>query len=128
MDIFKIIGIGIMGTIIAGVLKGFREDFSTYVIIATGIIILISVISSLGGVIETFNGIIEKTKLDNELFGGVLKIIGIGYLTEYSAGLCADAGGGSVSQKILLCGKVMIFLMSLPILNKLVELVVGLIP
>lgn len=128
MDIFKIIGIGIIGTIIAGLLKGFKSEFATYVIIATGIVILVNVISALSGVVETFSEIVDKTKVDNTLFSGILKIIGIGYVTEYSAGICRDAGGESIATKILLGGKVGIFLMALPIINKLVELVVGLIP
>ncbi|MBQ2714258.1 MAG: stage III sporulation protein AD [Clostridia bacterium] len=128
MDIFKIIGIGIIGTIIVGVLKGVRSDLAVYAIVVTGIVMLVNVISGLGGVVETFSSIIEKTKLDDGLFSGILKIVGIGYVTEYSAGLCSDAGGESIAQKILLSGKVAIFIISLPILNKLVETVVALIP
>ncbi len=128
MDILKLIGIGLIGTILAGVLKGLKSEFSTYVILGTGIIILVNIISSMSGVVEVFSEIINKTKIDNDLFSGILKIVGIGYITEYSAGICADAGGESIASKILLGGKIMIFLTALPILNKLVDIVIGLLP
>ena len=128
MDILKLIGIGIIGTILSCVLKGVKSEFSTYVIIGTGIIILVNVVSSMAGVVETFSQIVDKTKIDNELFSGILKIVGIGYITEYSAGICSDAGGDSIASKILLGGKIMIFLTALPILNKLVDMVIGLLP
>jgi stage III sporulation protein AD len=62
------------------------------------------------------------------LFAGVLKVIGIGYVTEYSAGLCGDAGCSGIGSKILLGGKIAIFMVSLPVLEKLVDLVIKLIP
>ena len=126
--IFKIIGIGIVGTIIIGLLKGLKSEIATYVSIATCVIILINVLSGFVDVVETFNGIISKTGIDGGLFSGVLKIIGVGYITEYSAELCRDGGGESIANKITLGGKIAIFLIALPILNKLVEIVVALIP
>lgn len=126
--IFKIIGIGIIGTIIVGLLKGIKSELAVYVSVATCIIILINVLSGFVSVVETFNGIIDKTGIDSGLFSGVLKIIGVGYITEYSAEICRDSGGESIASKITLGGKIAIFLLALPILNKLVEIVVALIP
>lgn len=126
--IFKIIGIGIIGTIIVGLLKGLKSELAAYVSVATCIIILINVLSGFVSVVETFNGIIDKTGIDSGLFSGVLKIIGVGYITEYSAEICRDSGGESIASKITLGGKIAIFLLALPILNKLVEIVVELIP
>lgn len=126
--IFKIIGIGIIGTIIVGLLKGMKSELSVYVSVATCIIIIINVLNGFVSVVETFNGIIDKTGIDSGLFSGVLKIIGVGYVTEYSAEICRDSGGESIASKITLGGKIAIFLLALPILNKLVEIVVALIP
>lgn len=126
--IFKIIGIGIIGTIIVGLLKGLKSELAVYASVATCIIILINVLSGFVSVIDTFNGIIDKTGIDSGLFSGVLKIIGVGYVTEYSAEICRDSGGESIASKITLGGKIAIFLLALPILNKLIEIVVALIP
>lgn len=43
------------------------------------------------------------------MFSLVLKIIGIGYLTEYSSSLATDAGCASIAQKLQFGGKIVIF-------------------
>ena len=52
-----------------------------------------------------------------------MKNIGIGYLVDFSAGIIEDAGAKSVSEKVILAGKVLIMAMSLPILVKLFEII-----
>lgn len=128
MDIYKLIGIGIIGTLATILLRSTKSEMALFVGIGTGIIMLIFILSSLTEVVETFSLIVNKTGLDNGLFSGVLKVIGIGYITEYSAGLCNDAGNSGIGSKILLGGKIAIFLIALPILDKLVEIVIELVP
>ncbi len=128
MDVFKLIGIGIIGSFAVLLLKNSKSEMAIFVGIATGIIMLIYILSSLTGVVEIFSDIVNKTGIENGLFSGVLKVIGIGYVTEYSAGLCEDVGNKSIASKILLGGKIAIFMVALPILEKLIEIVVNLIP
>lgn len=123
MDIFKVIGIGIVGAVIAIMLKQTKSEFSVMAVLATGIIILILILNSLTDVIIAFNTIVEKSGISNELFSGLLKIIGIGYVTEYSASICNDMDCGSIGKKIQFAGKVSIFLMALPIVMALIDTV-----
>ena len=72
-----------------------------------------------GGPVE----IADKSGIGTGLFSGMLKIIGIGYLTEFSANLCDDYGYLSIGKKIQLGGKITIFLMAIPIIGSLVEII-----
>lgn len=128
MDIYKLIGVAIVGVLIVLVLKSAKSEFAFFATVGVGVIMLVYIISSLTGVIEVFSGIVNKTGVDGGLFTGVLKVIGIGYVAEYSAGLCNDAGCSSIGSKVLLGGKIAIFMISLPVLEKLVDLVIRLIP
>ena len=58
----------------------------------------------------------------------VLKIIGIGDLIEFCAGGCNDTGNSSIADKVILGGKVLIFVVAMPIVTNLLDIVVGLIP
>lgn len=120
MEIVKIVGIGIVGVIISSLLKRNNPEFSLIITLATGMILLVLVLSSMTEAITAFDTLIS-VGLDTSLFGGVLKIIGIGYLTEYGASICEDYGASSVGNKIQLGGKLTIFLMSLPIIRGLIE-------
>lgn len=123
MEIFKVIGVGIIGTIIAGLLKNNKSEIGILVIMSTGIIILILILNSLTSVIDSFFDIVDKSGINMSLFSGMLKIIGIGYLTEFSANLCEDYGCASIGKKIQFGGKITIFLMALPIISGLIEII-----
>lgn len=123
MEIFKIVGVGIIGAITAGFLKTAKSEFSVFAVMATGMIILIMLINGLSDVVGAFYGIVQKSGIPEGLFTGILKIVGVGYLTEYSAGICDDYGTPSIGKKLLLAGKIVIFLMALPILTGLLEVV-----
>ena len=125
MDFLKVIGIAVVATVLYNLVKNTKGELSIFVIIGAGILILSVVFSSLGGVISEFQSIIEVSGVDNELFTGVLKVVGIAYITEYAAGLCRDAGAESISKKVLFSGKIGIFALSLPIVKALVNMLVG---
>ncbi|MEG1509903.1 MAG: SpoIIIAC/SpoIIIAD family protein, partial [Clostridia bacterium] len=110
-DIFKVIGIAIIGAIMVSFLRQQKSEFAVMALLASGIIILIIILHSLQSVVLAFNSIVEKTGINNKLFEGLLKIVGVGYVTEYSASVCNDYECGSLAKKVQLCGKIAIFLM-----------------
>ena len=69
----------------------------------------------------------EKTGLDSSLFIIIVKIIVISYLVDFSVNLCEDMGVKSIGDKITLGGKVMIFSISIPIFNTLIESITSII-
>lgn len=127
MDVFKLVAIGITGTIACLLLKKTDGQYAALVAVATGIVILIICIKSLASVLVSLQEIVDKTGIDNALFSSLMKIVGVGYLTEFACGLCDDMDCGGISKKIALGGKIAIFLMSLPIVNALIDTVAGLI-
>ena len=92
MDIFKIIGVAVLSAAAILCVRQTRQDIAVVLSIASGLIILLMVLNSLTTVITAFNDIAETTGIDNGLFSGVIKIIGVGYLTEFSADLLEDGG------------------------------------
>ena len=124
MDIFKIIGIAIIGCVCSLVLKNTQSQYAALSILSTGIIVLIIALSSFSKVIISFQSIIDKTGVNSQVFSGLLKIIGIGYLTEYSQSVCDDLGCGSIGKKVSFAGKIAIFLLALPIIENLINVIV----
>lgn len=123
MDIFRVIGVALIGGIVTLLLKQVKSEFSVLSVMASGIIILILVLNSLTDVIFAFNRIVDSAGIDSGLFSALLKIVGIGYVTEYSASLCDDMGVGTLGKKIQLAGKISIFLMALPIVTSLIDVI-----
>lgn len=128
MEILQIVGIGLV-TVIAGLLlKQIKPEMAVLVVLCGGILLLLLTVEYLTEIIGVFNLIVEKTGLSSGIFAIVIKIIGIGYLIEFTANLCADAGMSSLGDKVLLAGKLMIFAISLPIIYNIIEIIVELLP
>lgn len=127
MDIVRVIGVALVGAICVIILKNSQSSFAMLASIATGIIVLIVTLNSLGDVILAFQEIVEKTGIDNGLFALLLKIVGVGYLTEYSVSLCNDFECASIGKKLAFAGKIAIFLMAVPIVKTLIDLVAKLV-
>ncbi|MEG2179944.1 MAG: SpoIIIAC/SpoIIIAD family protein, partial [Bacteroidales bacterium] len=88
---------------------------------------VITMLSSLQSVILAFDNIVNKSGIDDGIFAAVLKIIGIGYLTEYSASIATDAGCPSIAQKLQFGGKLVIFMMSISIVTALIDVISALV-
>ncbi len=125
--IVKLIGIALIGVVAVNLLRSSKPEFAVFAVIGTGIVMVITMISSLQSAILAFDELVEKSGIDERIFSAVLKIIGIGYLTEYSASIADDAGCASVARKLQFGGKIVIFLMSISIVTALVDVVSGLL-
>ena len=123
MQIVKVIGVGLIGALVAGILRQEKSELYIFAVIAGGALILIVILSSLTEVIAQFGMLVGKSGVDESLFAGVLKIIGVGYITEYASALCNDYGVSSIANKLQLAGKVTVFFITMPILSNLVEVI-----
>ena len=72
---------------------------------------------------DIFRQIGEKTGIDSSLIKLMVKVIAIGYLVEFAAGVVEDFGAKSVADKLIFAGKVIIFSVSLPVLQTLLSLI-----
>ena len=88
---------------------------------------LLFILNSFSNIFNIFNQIIEKTGVDSELFSILLKIIGVGYLVEFSADVCSDSGNVNIANHIILGGKILIFILAIPVIKNLLEIIIGLI-
>ena len=123
MQIVKVIGVGLIAALVAGLLRQEKSELYIFAVIAGGALILIIILSYLTEVIAEFGMLVGKSGVDESLFAGVLKIIGVGYITEYASAICNDYGVSSIANKLQLAGKVTIFFMTMPILTKLIDVI-----
>ena len=82
-------------------------------------------VDSLQSALTAFQTIAQTTGVSNGLLKILLKIVGVGYLTEFGAGILNDFGSSAVADKVVLGGKITIVILSLPILQGLLQLIQG---
>lgn len=127
MEILKIILIGLVTCAASVLLKQLKPELSILVTLAGGLVILVMIVEHLSTILGAFLGIVNKTNVNTKLFSNVLKIVGVGYLTEFGANICVDSGNSSIADKVMLGGKIIILCFALPIVSNMLEVILGLI-
>lgn len=125
MDIMKIIGVAFVTTVASVLLKNTKPELSFAVTVTGFIVILLFLVDSMQSTLTVFSSIAEMTGVENGLLKILLKIVGVGYLTEFGAGILNDFGSNAVADKVVLGGKITIVMLSLPVLESLLQLVRG---
>ena len=61
-------------------------------------------------------------ELDETLLSVILKVVGIGLLTEISAAICKDSGNESMSKSLQILSSVAVIWLSIPVFERLITL------
>ena len=128
MDIIKIIGIGLIAVIIVIILKQYKPEFTVYISICAGAIILGLVMTRISGIIQLLTELSNKVSDTNGFLTVLIKITGIAFLTEFAVSICKDSSESAIASKVDLGGKIIIISMSIPIISALLETIVHVLP
>ena len=128
MDIVKIIGVGLIALIIIIIVRQYKPEFTLYISLLAGAIILLFLMDKLDAIISMLTTLSNKTAINNEFLVLLIKITGIAFLTEFAVSVCKDSGESAIANKIYMGGKVIIVSMSIPIISSLLETVVEILP
>ncbi len=125
MDVVKVAVLGLVGVMVGLFFKQVRPEYTLYISLATGLLILILAAGKLEAVFVMIRQIQSYLPIKTTYVTAILKMVGIAYIGQFSAGLCRDAGYSSVAGQIELFCKLSILLISLPILLALLETLQG---
>lgn len=125
MDILKIIGVAFITAICSMLLKPNKPELSFAVTVTGIIVVLLFIVDGMQNTIAAFTTLAQLTGIDNGLIKILLKTVGVGYLTEFGAGILNDFGSNAMADKVVLGGKITIMALSLPVLESLLSLIKG---
>ena len=128
MEVFKIIGIALVGLIIIILLKQYRPEFAIYISLLTGVLILLLVMDKLTGIINLLQSMANKTSINSTFLMLLIKITVISFLSEFAVSICKDSCEAAIASKIEIGTKIIIISMSIPIISSLLEIIVKVLP
>ena len=105
MDVIKIAVLGIAGLMICIFVKETKPEYALYVSLATGICILVLATGKLTYLMEMIGNLKSYVPIDATYLNALLKMIGITYVGQFSAGICRDAGYSSIAGQIEIFAK-----------------------
>ena len=126
-DAVKLIAIGIIAAILAITIKKTNPELAVQVSIAAGVVIFFMLLSYLSSAIEMIRDFASQYQ---EVYDGikiVLKIIGIAYLCEFAIQVLRDAGEGAIASKVELGGKLIILVITLPLLTSFTQRILSIL-
>lgn len=120
--IIKIAIIALISIFISSAIKNYNVELSHFVSIAGGVLIFLFCVEELTTILTYFLELHNLTNIDYEYFSLVFKIIGVGYITEFTADIAEDFGNKIVASKVILGGKIVICGMAIPVIKSLLTL------
>lgn len=120
----KVIAIAIISIIFILVLKPQNNHFSIVLTLIVSIILFLIITPFLKEVIDFFNIFSKYIDFKTLYLDVVLKIISISYICEMAVDICKDAGINAIASKIEFGGKILIMVLSLPIISEVLKTVV----
>jgi stage III sporulation protein AD len=127
-DIFRIAAVGLCGVAISAVVKGYKPEFSIYIVIATVLVIFIMVIGKLAYVFDFLGEIYDQISYGKNFFPIILKVLAVAYIADFTAQICKDSGEAAIAGKVELAGKVMIFYLAMPVMVAVLQLINRMLP
>ena len=128
MEVIRIIGIALIGLIIIIILNQYKPEFSIYISLLVGVLILLLVTDQLTGIINLLQSIANKASINSEFLSLLIKMTGIAFLSEFAVSICKDSGEGAIASKIEIGTKIIIISMSIPIISSLLEIILKVLP
>ena len=127
MEILNIAAVALTGVILSSVMKTVNKEITIYIILATVIILFLSIIDKLLEAFRFLEGIYDNVTYGRSFFPVIIKVLAVAYITDFTAQLCRDSGENAIGSKVELAGKVMIFYLAMPVLSAILELISSLL-
>lgn len=123
----KIILIALICAFIIIYLKNSKSEYSDIALLASSILIIYLSLEYITNTYEIINKIVALSNLDYEYYKIILKILAISYVFEFSSSMIEDMGLKSLSNKIIVIGKIVILAVSTPIIYAVFNVLTGLL-
>lgn len=109
------------------ILKNSKSELVPLCLTAGGILMFLYAFDYVAESVAFLQSFTESSGIDSGVIKIIFKIIGIGFLIELTASSIRDLGFDGVADKLILCGKIMIFVVAVPVLNAAYQIIVSLI-
>ena len=120
-EIVRVGFLGIAGVLLAVQFKSQKPEYAVYIGLGLGVLIFAYAIRQVEAVIGQLDRIRGYLSGAESYLSILLKVIGITYICEFSAGICKDAGYQSVAGQLEILGKLAVMFAGLPVLFAVIE-------
>lgn len=120
-DVTAVSGFCIAGALLAVLLKQYCREQSMMLSLGVCIIVFAGAVSIISPVMERLTLLFTQSGLDESYISLVFKATAICFITQITSDLCRDSGENAVASVMELWGRVSVMLISVPLIESIVE-------
>lgn len=121
------VGVGIVAAALTLVFKQYKPEYAMMVSLCCTVLFFGVLLGEMVPAFAMMRQAAEQTGVSASYVKILLKCLGVCYLTETGSQICKEAGQTSAAFQLELCGRVMILLLTLPLFERLLEIVITLL-
>lgn len=125
MEAFRIASLGILAAMATLLLRQKEPSISAVFSVSCGILIFLCILARLSVLMPYLEKLMSYIENGEEYLKILLKASGITVVSEFAAGICKDSQMTSVGEMIRVFAKISLFLIGLPILIAVVDIIGG---
>ena len=121
MDIYRAALLGIAGVLFGLLFKGYREEYSLYLSLAAGLLILSMAGTVLGEILEAVQLLQENLQIEDSYIRILMKMLLVTYVGQFAAAVCRDCSNSAVAGQIELFARLTLAALGMPVFVALLE-------
>ncbi|NLG86168.1 MAG: stage III sporulation protein AD [Firmicutes bacterium] len=128
MEIVRVLGIALISALLIVLLRQEHEELALLLGLLVAALIFLFAVTRLESIVVILQSLAQHTGVSPQYLTLILKIIAIAYIAEFGSQICRDADLEALAGTVELAGRVIILLLSAPIIVTIFNLVLKLLP
>ncbi len=129
MDGFwRFLGIALGAAVLAMTVRSAHREMGAAFSLCCGAALMLLLMERLGQAVAAIDEMARLSAVSEGHMALIFKVLGISMLSEFAAQACRDAGEEGIALRVEMGGKVMLVLLSLPVLQQITQLIMELTP
>lgn len=118
---FQSVGLCVITSVLVIFLKQYRPEYAVVTAVCGGAAVTLMILILFDDIKTALSSLAAVSGIDNTVFSAVFKAMGICYITGFASNVCKDFGQSSLAGKIELAGKITVVILTVPIINIIME-------
>ena len=127
MELTALLSVVLVAAFLTVLLRQYRPELAIAVGVVTGILVLLRVLRVLEPTLSSLRTMLEGAALPTAYTAILFKALGICLLTQLAADTCRDAGETALAAKAEFVGKILLLILSMPLLEEIITVALSLI-
>ena len=125
-EFWRFLGVAATAATLAMTLRSAHKEMGAAFAAVSGLVLMLLLADKLQLAVDAAARIAAQAALEKEQTAGVIRVLGIAMIVEFAAQACRDAGEEGIALRVELGGKVMLAVLSLPLLEEIANVIMEL--